>query len=134
MTLPKKQKTETMSVSESRKQYSEILNRVYRDQQQIIIEKNGIPVAAIVPISVVQDAERSVDRRKRLLKKLEAEDLKSRSLTMEELDREGQEAIKILERVQAGFKGIPEEELEREIANAIAEVEAGYDAERRSSQ
>lgn len=134
MALPKKQKSETMSVSESRKQYSEILNRVYHDQEQVIIEKNGIPVAAIVPISVVQTAERTLDRRQRLVEKLDTEGRRSRSLTTEELAQEGDEAIKVLERVQAGFKGIREEELEREIAKAIAEVEADYDAERRSSQ
>jgi len=57
MALLKQRITETINVSESGKQYSEILDRVYHGEEQIIIEKNGIPLAAIVPLSVVRDAE-----------------------------------------------------------------------------
>jgi prevent-host-death family protein len=97
MALPKKSKTETMSVSESRKQYSELLNRVYRDQEQVIIEKNGIPVAAIVPISTMKDAESRASRRADLQAALEA--------------------------TRAEFRDIPPEEIEAEIAKAISDVE-----------
>jgi prevent-host-death family protein len=97
MALPKKPTTETMSVSESRKQYSEILNRVYRDQEQVIIEKNGIPVAAIVPISTVRDAESFASRRTDLQAAFEA--------------------------TRAEFRDIPPDEIEAEIAKAISEVE-----------
>lgn len=134
MALRKKPVTETMSVSESRKQYSEILNRVYREGDQVIIEKNGIPVAAIVPVSAVRGTDPGEDRRQRLLGKLAEADMESGSLTTEELEREEAEAIEILERIQSGFKGIPEDELEREIEQAIAEVEADYRAKRQSSQ
>lgn len=96
MALPKKRATETMNVSESRKQYSELLNRVHRDEQQIIIEKNGIPVAAIVPMSVVRDAEVTEQSRKA--------------------------AIDAFRKVQDAFVDIPEDELERELSKALAEA------------
>lgn len=77
-----------MNVSESRKQYSELLNRVHRDEQQIIIEKNGIPVAAIVPMSVVRDAEITEQNRKVV--------------------------IDAFRKVQDAFADIPEDELDKE--------------------
>jgi prevent-host-death family protein len=97
MALPKKQKTETMSVSASRKQYSEIINRVYRDQDQVIIEKNGIPVAAIVPVSTVKDVESMESRR---------EDLQA-----------------AFEATRAEFRDIPPQEIEAEITKAISDIE-----------
>lgn len=133
MALPKQRTTETMSVSASRKQYSQIINRVYREGDQVIIEKNGIPVAAIVPISAIRDMGPGSDRRERLLEKLAVADRESSTLTPEDVDLVGQEASEILGRIQAGFAGIPEEELEREIAKAIDEVEAEHRAKRRSS-
>ncbi len=97
MALPKSPITETMSVSESRKQYSEILNRVFKDDERVVIKKNGIPVAAIVPMSVLRDATFTERRRAELRAAFEA--------TREE------------------FRGIPPEEIEREIERAINEVE-----------
>lgn len=106
MALPKKRAIETMNVSESRKQYSELLNRVHRDEQQIIIEKNGIPVAAIVPMNVVRDAEATNRRRQELRTAFKA--------------------------TQREFQDIPPDEIEREIEKAIAEVEE--DRRRRGRQ
>jgi prevent-host-death family protein len=107
MAVPKRRTTETMNVSESRKQYSELLNRVYRDQEQIIIEKNGIPLAAIVPLSVVRDAEAQQERR--------------------------EYALATLREVQQAFAGIPEDELERELEQALAEARDIQLAKRRAS-
>lgn len=98
MALPKQRTTETMNVSESRKQYSELLNRVYRGEEQIIIEKNGIPLAAIVPLSVVRDAEARQRQRER--------------------------ARSSLREVQAALAHVPEDELEREIEKALAEAKS----------
>ncbi len=97
MALPKQRPTETMNESQSREQYSEILDRVQRDGEQVIIEKNGVPVAAIVPMSVVRDAESTARRRADLRAAFDA--------TREE------------------FRDIPPDEIEREIEKAIAEVE-----------
>lgn len=45
-----------MNVSEARQRFRETLHRVYHDEEHVILGKNGIPVAAIVPISTVRDA------------------------------------------------------------------------------
>jgi prevent-host-death family protein len=96
MALPKQRTTETMNAEDSRKQFSEILNRVQRDNERIIVEKDGVPVAAIVPMSVLQADE--------------------------ERERARQQALTSLQEVQAAFAGIPEDELERELEMALTEA------------
>jgi len=105
MVLPKKQTTETISVSEARKRFSEVLTRSSRGEGRVIIEEAGTPVGAIV----------SMDDVRRL----------------EELDREWDEIEDVFRRTQSGFEGIPPDEIEQEIDRAIAEVEADYRAERK---
>jgi prevent-host-death family protein len=96
MAVPRQRTTETMSVSEARKNFSGTLDRVRESDVRIVVEKSGIPVAAVVPISVLQDDE---DR-----------------------ERQRQEALRSLKEVQAGFVGVSEEEAEREIAKALDEI------------
>ena len=47
--------TEVFNVTEARKRWSELLNTVFRGRTRVIVEKSGIPVAAIVS---PQDLER----------------------------------------------------------------------------
>jgi prevent-host-death family protein len=96
MALPKQRTTETMSVSEARQKFSETLDRVRQEDVRVVVEKSGIPVAAVVPISVLQSDD---DR-----------------------ERRRQEALASLREAQSGFADVPEEEIEREIAKAIEEV------------
>jgi len=105
MALPKQRTTETMSESDARQRYSEILERVSQDEDRIIIEKDGVPVAAIVPLSVLQADE--------------------------ERERARQQALASLREVQAAFAGIPEDELERELEQALAEAKEIQLAKRR---
>jgi prevent-host-death family protein len=100
MTRPKQQKTESMSVSEARKHFSDVVTRSMRGEGRVIVEKSGTPVGAIV----------SIDDLHRL----------------EELDREWAEIEEVFKRTQAGFRGTSPEVLEQEIEKAIAEVEADY--------
>jgi prevent-host-death family protein len=96
MAVSKQRPTETMSVSDARKHFSETLNRVRETDARIVVEKSGIPVAAVVPLSVLEDAE---DK---------------------ELKR--QEAIEALRQAQSGFADVSDEEAEREIAKALDEI------------
>lgn len=96
MAVPKHRTTETMSASETRKRFAETLNRVRETDVRIVVEKSGIPVAAVVPLDVLRDAEDREQRR--------------------------QEAIDSLKRAQAGFLDVPDEEAEREIAKALDEI------------
>lgn len=100
--------TETMKISEVKQQLNSLVNRVYRHETRIMVEKSGIPVAGIVS---VQDLRR-----------------------LDRLDRERAERFKILEEFGEAFKDVSPEELERETARAIAEVRAEMRAERRAAQ
>jgi prevent-host-death family protein len=96
--------TETMKISDVKQGLNSLVNRVYRRETRVLIEKSGIPVAAIVS---VQDLQR-----------------------LEGLDRERAEHIKALHEFAAGFADQSPEEIERETAKAIAEVRAEMWAER----
>ncbi len=89
---------QTITASQARQQWSELLNKVFRREARVIVEKSGIPVAAI--ISAV-DLER--------LNRLEAE---------------RRERFKALEDTWEAFKDVPPEELEREVTRALDQVRA----------
>jgi prevent-host-death family protein len=40
--------TKTLKASEARQQFSELLNQVFKGETRVLVEKSGIPVAAIV--------------------------------------------------------------------------------------
>ena len=90
--------TETMKASEARQQFSQLLNRVFRGEARVIVEKSGIPVAAIVS---AQDLE-----------------------WLNRLDAEREQQFKILDEIGEAFKDVPDDELEREVARAVAEGRA----------
>lgn len=53
----------TVSAMQARQQFGEILNRVDLVHDQYIIERNGRPLAAIVPISSLEDIQRKARKR-----------------------------------------------------------------------
>lgn len=88
--------TKTMKASEARQQFSQLLNEVFRRETRVLVEKSGIPVAAIIS----------------------AEDLKRLGRMEEERKRD----FSILDEMREAFKDVPEEEIELEVNRAIAEV------------
>jgi len=74
---------------------SRLVSADYRKETRVLVEKSGIPVAALV----------SVDDLNRL----------------NDLDRDWDEGTRALERFSEAFVGIPVEEAEAEIARIIAE-------------
>ena len=90
--------TQTMTVSAAREQWSDVLEKVSRRQTRVIVEERGVPVAAIVS---ADDLER-----------------------LERLAAQRAERFRVLDEMRAAFSGVPEEEIEREVAKAIAEVRA----------
>jgi prevent-host-death family protein len=88
--------TKTIKASEARQQFSQLLNEVFRRESRVLVEKSGIPVAAIIS---AQDFQR--------LARLEAERA---------------ERFKILDEVGDAFKGVSVEEIEREVKRAITQV------------
>jgi prevent-host-death family protein len=88
--------TQTINASTARQEWSKILNKVFREETRIVVEKSGIPVAAIIP----------------------AEDLKR----LDQLEKERVDRFRILDEVKAAFKDIPEAEIENETNKALKRV------------
>lgn len=79
----------TLSAMQARQQFGEILNRVDLIHDQFIIERNGRPLAAIVPISALEDIQEKA--RKRALSFL---DSRRSDISEEEANRIAVEAVK----------------------------------------
>ncbi len=88
--------TKTIKASVARQQFSKVLNDVFRGKSRVVVEKSGIPVAAIISAS---DFKR--------LARLEAE--RNRDFA-------------ILDEMREAFKDVPAEEIEQEVAKALSEV------------
>jgi prevent-host-death family protein len=90
--------TRTVKASEARQNFSQLLNQVFRGETRVVVEKSGIPVAAIIS---AQDMEE--------FKRFEAEREKD---------------FAIIDEIRAAFKDVPDVEIEREVARAVAEARA----------
>lgn len=88
--------TQVMKASEAREQWAELLNNVFRNQTRIVVEKSGIPVAAVIS---AEDLER--------LTKLE----KQRAMRFKALDEIGEV-----------FKEVPVKQLLSEVSSALNDV------------
>jgi prevent-host-death family protein len=93
-------KTRSEKLTEARSTFSAIVNAVYRERDRVIVEKSGIPVAAIVSVADLERLRRDDDQ-----KAARAE---------------------VLERIARKFEDYTPEQLEDEVAKAIAEVRAEY--------
>ena len=92
--------TQTINVTEARQKWSQLLKKVFRRETQVIVEKSGIPVAAII---AAEDLER--------FKRWEAQRA---------------ERFKILDRIGEAFKDETPEESERLAARAVAEAREAH--------
>ena len=90
--------TQTLKASDVRSNWSQLLNKVFKEQTRVIVEKSGIPIAAVIS----------------------AEDL-SRLTRLEE---ERNERFKVIDRMRAAFKDIPDDEIERQVDKAVAQIRA----------
>jgi prevent-host-death family protein len=88
--------TKTIKASDARQQFSKLLNDVFRTESRVLVEKSGIPVAAIIS---AKDFQR--------LARLEAE--RNRDFA-------------ILDELREAFKDVPVEEIEREVSRALSQV------------
>src|SRR5262249_376226 len=100
----------TMKLTDTKQQFSRVVNRVARGEARIVVEKSGLPVAAIIP---ADECRRFKDQ----------ERLVARAALRETLTRLSQ-----------AFKDVPDDELERELARAQAEVRAELRAEREAQR
>jgi prevent-host-death family protein len=89
-------KARTIKLSEARSTFSSLINDVFRTRGRVLIEKSGIPVAAVVSLD---DLER-----------------------LERLDTERAARNATLETYASNFDEYSSEQIEIEVAKAIAEV------------
>lgn len=100
--------TETMKFTEARQQLSRLVNRVARRETRILLEKSGIPVAAIVPV----------------------DDLRR----LDELEARRDERFEAMRQVSQAFADVPDDELERHVELAVTQARAELRAEREAAK
>jgi prevent-host-death family protein len=88
--------TQTINASTARQEWSKILNKVFREETRIVVEKSGIPVAAIIS----------------------AEDLKR----LDQLEKERSDRFRVLDEIKTAFRDIPESEIENETDQALTRM------------
>lgn len=86
--------TQTIKASEARQTFSQLLNRVFRGEVRVVVEKSGIPVAAIIS----------------------ARDLE----WLNQLERQRAERFKALGQSWEAFKDVSPQDVERDVAQAVA--------------
>ena len=96
--------TRTMKISDVKARLSSLVNEVYRKETRVLVEKAGIPVAALVSI---EDLER-----------------------LTRLGGEWAAGTRALQEFSAAFQDVPTAELEARVARIIAEGRARDGAER----
>lgn len=90
--------TQVMKASDVRREWSKLLNKVFRNQTRVVVEKSGIPVAAVIS----------------------AEDLERLSKLEEQRERN----FAILDEIGEKFQDVPAEEIEREVSRTLKQVRA----------
>jgi prevent-host-death family protein len=86
--------TQTMKISDVKNTLSSLVNQVYRRETRVLVEKSGIPVAAIIS----------------------AADL----ARLAQLERERDERFAVIDRARDAFAGTPAEEIEAETDRILA--------------
>lgn len=90
--------TQTMKLSEVKLALSGLVNRVYRQETRVLVEKSGIPVAAIIS----------------------ADDL----ARFAQLEQASEERFAVIDRMRDAFADVPPEEIEREAERSVTEARA----------
>ncbi len=93
--------TQTMKISDVKNALSSVVNKVYRNETRVLVEKSGIPVAAIIS----------------------ADDLKR----FAQLEREREQRFAVIDRAREAFAGVPAEEIEAETDRIIARNRSAAD-------
>jgi prevent-host-death family protein len=94
--------TQTIKISVVKNTLSSLVNKVYRKETRVIVEKSGIPVAAIIS----------------------ADDL----MRFAQLEREQEERFAVIDRAREAFRDVPAEEIEAETDRIIAQNRAAHRA------
>lgn len=90
--------TQTLNATDIRAQWSTVVNQVARKETRVLVEKSGVPVAAIVS----------------------ADDLAQ----LQVLEAQRAERLRLLATMRERFADRSEEQLEADVARVVAEVRA----------
>lgn len=99
----KQPESRTMSASEVRSHWSEVVEDVHREGGRVVVERSGIPVVAVVSIEELRLLDRVWAARR--------------------------EQFRVFEEMSEAFADVPQEELELRVAEAVAEARAELRAE-----
>ena len=97
-----------MKASDVRSNWSQLLNKVFRGETEVLVEKSGIPVAAIVSAQDYQKLQQIKQRRER--------------------------DFAIIDKIRAAFKDQSPEQIYKGVEQSIAEVRAENKRLKSSSQ
>lgn len=101
----------TMNLSDTKQHLSRVVNSVARGEARIVVEKSGLPVAAIISAEEYRRFKRHEQERDAVRARL----------------------YEVFGRFSDAFDDVPDEELERQLSKARAEVRAELRAERDSA-
>ncbi|HEY8448468.1 MAG TPA: hypothetical protein VIL01_15310 [Thermomicrobiales bacterium] len=90
--------TKTVAALEARQNWSQLLDTVSRREVRVLVEEGSIPVATLVSTEDLMHLNRHDEKR--------------------------EQNFAILDDIGEAFKDVPAEEIEREVAKALAEVRA----------
>jgi prevent-host-death family protein len=96
-----------MSLTDTKQNFSKVVNQVARGEARVVVEKSGAPVAAIISQHELREYERLKERDNQLRERLEAS----------------------LMEFSAAFRDVPDEEFERVLAEAHREYREKTDRE-----
>lgn len=87
---------QTVKASRARQEWPRLLDQVFRRESRFLVEEDGVPVAAIISAEDLERFDRyEADRKRRL---------------------------SVIDEARDAFKDVPPEEIDDEVANALAEV------------
>lgn len=100
-----------MNVTDTKQQFSSVVNRVARGGERVIVEKSGLPAVAIIPVEDYQRFKAAEDEKRMTRERFFAR----------------------LAQLGDAFDGISDEELEDEVRRAQVAVKDDMGRDRRAS-
>jgi len=85
--------TQTIKASEARQQFSRLLDKVFRGETRVIVEKSGIPVAAIISADDLERFNRMEEHRAERFGALEESWKAFQDVTPKDVEREVAKAV-----------------------------------------
>ena len=110
-------KIATISATEAKNRFGDVIRRAYRSQEHLVVERGGIPVVAIVPIS---DYEQFLTQSS----SNETEGVEPEISNASAQNQAGNRLMEFLDEMHAQMPEVPEEQAQKDIEEAIAAVRA----------